>query len=201
MGACWGSLTFPASTSDELGKAYRAYQQDEQDEYGTDSYNGTCSNCDSFRIYDQSFTSMEKAEDFLEQKVGKREAGAVKVLGFPAPKASDQKKIDGLLTKIKELDTEIGAFPAEIIKRVKAGKSKTRGCDCGSQIAVNRIKGLNCPVCYADFLTTDTDKKQILALREKMKKIQTDLADLKKGINEKATTNGWKWLVGYLAPE
>ena len=152
-------------------------------------------------IYDKTFDSEDEAELWLEKRVEKRDSGAVKVTGFPAPKASDQKKIDVISLKIRELDQELQAFPAEIIKRVRAAKSKTRGCDCGSQIAVNRIQSLACPVCGVDFLTTDTDKGRIEAMKVKRSKANAELVALKGSVDGRATKNGWRWLVGWLAAE
>ena len=201
MGACFDSVVWDACTKAELTKFWENYQEDERAEHGSSGYNGTCSTCGGLSIWDHMvFDRVSDAEAFLSEKLSKRDAAAVKVNIYPAFSAKDEAKLKEVWGKAQVLHAEAENYwRAVILPRVRAGKSKTKGCDCGSQIAVSHIQGIYCPVCRKDFLTTETDKKAIARLREKRDKFLAEHKELTASLRQKHQPIGYKWVLGWWA--
>lgn len=197
MGAVYEEMPVKSCTEQELHAWYTDLKEEAGNEHGHDAYSGTVATCSDLHILNEVFDTMEEASAFTNT-VEKRRAIAVKVAIFAQPKASKLKKIDELKVKAHELTTEIRGYSALVIlPRVKAGKSKTRGCECGSQIAVTHIRTVFCPVCNRDFLTTDTDLGKLANIQAKLDSIKANLKDLE--AQARIEEIGWHWLVAWCA--
>jgi hypothetical protein len=88
----------------------------------------------------------------------------------------------------------------EVIERVKAAKSKTKGCSgCGSSIAVSHIRSVNCPVCNHPYLLIQSDQDKIKRLTEALEKKRARLKELQdKRVAASCKKNGetYYWLIG-----
>lgn len=115
------------------------------------------------------------------------------------PEIPRGKKVIELDARVEVAAQALKAFVPAVIARVKAGKSKTKGCGhCGSSIATSHICSTDCPVCGQPFLLTETDRAKLGTLKAKLKKLQADAAAARKAELDKLATKHSKtvWVVG-----
>ena len=224
MGASYVSHSIDKCTANELSCNVDSLCQEAAHEFGHGPYSGDWGEKidKGVRHVNKTFNSYFEADIWLQDNAEKWGALlAVKVL--KPPKCLNTKIIDSQLeavnAKIKSLlilagersdfgNTEVKPLMNTILERVKSGKSKFKGCDyCGSKVSTAHLKHHVCPVCgNKEFLLTDTDKKKLHKLNEKLASLKADIFELenkrKSKINEAIKAdknkNNWGWLVGGL---
>jgi hypothetical protein len=167
-------------------------------------YSGTWGSTHGLHICDRTFPSIEEAEDYVEETSDKHEP-LLAVKARRVPKATKPSaSLVALETKARAAENAIFSFPQTIIKRVRAGKSKTRGCStCGSSIAVTHIRSPSCPVCSENFLYSTTDETRLKTLTQKKDALQAQLKEAR--VREIATlerrgVSTVVWVVGGWCP-
>lgn len=216
MGACFNSQYYPPMPEAELKQKFRELIDALHFEHGHEGYNGTFTTNSGLRITDKRFQTVRDAEEWLSNNARKWEdVLAVRFGPWPdlfeaTPQGAD------LVRKRKELEHAAQTFDIDIIRRVRAAKSKTKGCKrCGSSIAVSHIHedprryadaefrlsrrhhpALDCPVCGHPYLLTDTDVKRRTALLERLKAIQDKEQAARTKHAAKHTGDKSGWLLG-----
>ena len=188
-------------------------------EYGHGPYSGNWGEKigDSIHFPNKTFPDEYKAHDWLQDNCDKwGPLVAVKVVELPESLGKGLlTKIDKLKKKREELyvkftspihSNRVGSFRAEILNRIKNGKSKTKGCSkCGSSIAVSQLKRLDCPVCgQEDFILTSTDNLKLEKGLAQVEDIKIKIASLEKEHEELVSAYisknehklKWHWEVG-----
>lgn len=111
------------------------------------------------------------SEESLEQKSLNLEDNTMDITNI-----YNDEKINELVHKIKEYKNKIEEIKEQMVQKLEEETSKTKKCkSCGSVIAKEFIKNTQCPVCNEDFLTTETRKKQLDKLEEKILKSNQEL--------------------------
>jgi len=224
MGASYSSRVFPDMPESELAKKIEAAMADDAYEDGH-LYSGSWGvkhgfhierNRGSLRNEVKTFDSVQAADDYISEgndKFGPLTVVRARIVEIKLPNgkvastandwSSDQipmsKSVAAAHEKAKAVYTALNQFGPDIIKRVRAAKSKTRGCSkCGSSIATTHIQSLNCPVCRHEYLVTDTDRAKQKALTEKYEKLNTAAKDARDAELKKLAEKHGKfvWVVG-----
>ena len=169
------------------------------------SYSGSWGSTHGLRVSSRTFPSVEEAEQYVEQSTAKHEP-LLAVKARRAPKANKPSaRITALEEKSREAQNAVFSFPQTVINRVRAGKSKTRGCSkCGSSIAVTHIRSTHCPVCTAPFLYGTTDESRLKGLTQKKDALEAQLKEARSQEIEKLERRGvctLVWVVGGWCPE
>lgn len=153
----------------------------------------------------EAFASTAAAEEYISENQDKwgplMAVKAVSKRELPLDVARQDATLQALAQQLKELQNKLWNQPHEILARVRAGKSKLKGCsNCGSQISVAHLRGSNCPVCNHGFLATATDEKQRQALDTKITqlraKVQAREDFLRKKVHKTTDTSDTLWVVG-----
>ena len=141
-------------------------------------YSGTWGSTHGLRVTNRTFSSIEEAETYVGETAIKYEPLlAVKARRLPKS-AKPPARVVALAEKCRKAEAAVFAFPEAVIKRVRAGKSKTRGCStCGSSIAVTHIRATFCPVCSKPFLYSTTDVNRLKGLTQKKDALQAQLKE------------------------
>jgi ribosomal protein S27AE len=94
----------------------------------------------------------------------------------------------------------------QIFERVKAEKSKFKSCGrCESKINKTHLNRHHCPICgYEEFLQTETDKKRIESIHQRISKLEYERTEAERKIDahllESAEAQikkgNWYWYVG-----
>lgn len=224
MGAQYNAFTFPPVLVSELKALWKEKVESLVEEYGSERYSGYNYEGQNLRIVDKGFTDEKEADDFIVRNTDKYgDVFAVRIGDFT--KVFDRTKIGAKLAERKgQLRSEVLAFEENIIKKVQAGKSKTRGCGrCGSSIAVkylsydrianacylpdaqhaqrilNLYSGVNCPVCGHAFLITETDRKRKARLEDRWKEAEVAYREAKTKFEARQKDKPF-WLVGGWCP-
>lgn len=200
MGATYLSKTFPNCSVQELGRQFADLQAQAEREFGTDPYSGSWATIHSLDIdRNRAFHSITEAETYVTDAVDKRYAVAVTVIRT-TPTAAAKRRADAVRAKARKIELErlypltgqtvsatgYVSLPTwertltdEILARVRSGKSRTKGCTaCGSSIAVNHIHRLDCPVCGAEFLLTDSERRRRGRLKARIAEIEATVKAL-----------------------
>lgn len=116
------------------------------------------------------------------------------------------KPVNGLDFKDLEAYRKEQNIKQQIFDRVKSEKSKFKSCgQCESKINKTHLKHYDCPICgYEDFLQTDTDKKRIAAVHQRIKKLEGEVAEIEQKIESylrdsakaQVEKGNWYWYVG-----
>ena len=200
MGAFFDSTTVDACEPAQLQEWYKTACEQARFEDGHSGYSGTIATTHGLTIADKTFNRYSEGEAWIVEHAEKwASALVVKINIMPEPSEADAKKLKIWADKRTGFQDALRNYPELIIQRVKAGKSKTRGCSCGSQIAVAQIKELTCRYCHTDFLTTDTDKLRMEYLTDKLEEAKREFNGMENRIIAKAKVTSWKWLVGWWA--
>ena len=192
MGAQFDSATFPACSTEQLKTQFKEHCEELIYQHGHDAYGGHMGKS-GLQITSKVFKDANEAQDWLENNTEKwGSAKAVQVGDFTKafPQTAGDKK---LATTFTELEREIKNWDADILKRVKAGKSLQRSCDkCNSKITLSFLKTNDCPVCHNhSFLQTDTDTKKFKSLQVKFSDVSKKYNEAKKKHLEKAKPAYW----------
>lgn len=171
------------------------------------------------------FQSMSEAREFAMENYDKHR-GCVAVLVLDEPsKNLTPARTQEILTARKAMDAAVAearktksggwdlktraelAWVKWVVAKTREAKSKTRGCTCGSQIAVAFIKApqdnlrftgyldfrdtvrgaLSCPVCgKAEFFVSETDQAKKASFLRNEEKAEKDLENTLKAIAKKA---------------
>ena len=159
---------------------------------------GTLSDTTALEVKETSFNLYSKAEDWLHNETTNLPvAMAVRLYNMPDLSEAEAKKMAHWTEKRNIYEKELHEYPQMIIQRVKSGKCKTRGCECGTQIAVAQIQELTCRYCGADFLTSNTDINRMEYLTDKFNEASRELDGLREKLIRKAKDKTWKWVVGW----
>lgn len=170
--------TVSACSESDLRVRFSEIQEEKRFEKGNESYAGHMGMAPGLTITAERFKSAKEATNWLEQNISKRGvAKAVKVGDFSKlyRKTAADKKIE---TDLKAVTDLLNSWDSDLLKRVKAAKSTTKGCQkCESKVAVKYLTHSSCPVCgNKKFLATATDDKKLESLKSK----QTELAKKKR---------------------
>jgi predicted RNA-binding Zn-ribbon protein involved in translation (DUF1610 family) len=224
MGADFISRSFEKCTISSLTEEVNAACRSAAHEFGHGPYSGNWGEKIGKGLShgNKTFHSYEDADDWLVNNADKwGPLIAVKLLRVPKncnlksidrKLEAENKKLRNLLIEVGELgafcnaNAEVKPLLRTVLERVKSGKSKFKSCDdCGSKVSTAHLKHHVCPVCgNKDFLLTDTDKKKLQKMHEKIDALRADISDLedqRKSKIEAATKadknkNNWHWLVG-----
>jgi len=205
-----GSVTVTAAfTGDEraLERWFADRVADDEREYGhQQGYSGHWNSCGPLSIMRRkTFGSIEDADAWFDENLEKR--GDVIAVLVDEPNETFEKaypaKARTLLANLSAARNAVEMFPRALLLRIKAGKSKTRGCaKCGSAIAVAHIRGLICPVCnQGPFCVSETDRIKLERLRQKATDAQAALDDAHRDYSKNAKSRNRFWYVGGLCPE
>jgi len=203
MGSNFSSFTLADEADRKVLEAKIAARLErDRHENGT-SYSGgigmkDCILLDS-KIFDDADAALEYLQATYDDKWGP--GGAVRLR---SPARIDPPGKDETMLR-KEIEAGAMSPPSrrvaeEILARVRAGKSKTRGCaGCGSSIATSHIRSVHCPVCGADFVSTEADKAKLARLAAELERRQTRLRVLeaaRQAASRKKYGETTRWLVG-----
>ena len=201
MGACSKTKTFPYCSVQELGRQFADLQAQDEREFGTEPYSGSWATIHGLAIdRNRVFHSTAEANAYLSDTVEKREALAV-VLVLTKPSDTAHRRAEAMRAKAGRIERERlypltgqtvsssgyvssptweRAHADAILARVRSGKSRTKGCAaCGSSIAVTYIRRLECPVCGAEFLSTDTERQRRDRLNARIAEIEATVRTLR----------------------
>jgi hypothetical protein len=171
MGSQFNSFDFPPVDSDELKNLWATKANALRDEFGYDYYSGY-NYANGLTVCGERFGSENAAMEYIAERTSKHgPVMAVRMGDFE--RAFQQSRAGQSLRKRWiALEADYAHVDQQIIQRLQAAKSKTRGCKrCGSQIAVAYLSagqhgGIDCPVCHAtDFVLTEGDRKRRESLR------------------------------------
>lgn len=193
MGACFDSVSFGACSREQLKQKFLDFQERSCHENGADTYAGHLGIVNGLTISPKIFKDASSAEDYVSENTQKWEpALAVQVGDFSQvfPKTAAEKK---LMETFTEIQKTLNNWDADIVKRVKMGKSQQRTCpDCQSKVTVSYIKSNSCPVCNSKkFLQTDTDTKKFKTLQAKYKEVEAKVVAAKGKYAEANKKNFW----------
>lgn len=223
MGASYVSRVYPDMPEAELTK--RVNDDISQDAYEDGrSYSGSWGVKNGYHVVRErsgssaikTFDSVNAADEYISDANDKWEplmAVRARIVEIKLPNgkvASTANTWDGervprgkaviaLDEKAKAAGELLQKFGPGIIARVKAAKSKTKGCSkCGSSIATSHIKSLNCPVCNHEYLLTETDRNKLASLKEKSEKARKAASDARAAELKKLSEKHGKlvWVVG-----
>lgn len=178
-------------TEEEVRDFYKSTLDEMKYDSGRGDYAGNWTSCSGFRIRSEVFKDIYEAENWLVDHADKY--GAVLAVRYgnmrPFPSSAAEKKIVADYVAIKK---RIESFNEELVSKVRSGKTALRACPhCESKIATRFIHSIICPVCEHDFISTDTSRKQLAALKAKMNCLETKYREAKKKADDKAGTCGW----------
>lgn len=230
MGSCSKAKRFQFCSEQELRRQFADLQRQDELEFGTQSYSGSWATIHGLAIdRNRTFHSVKEGNDYFLDAVDKREALAV-VLVLTKPPATAQRNADATRAKARKLELERlypltgqtvsasgylssptweRALSDEVLARVHSGKSRTKGCSaCGSSIAVTHIFRLQCPVCGAEFLMTDSERRRrdrvkarIAEIEKTVKDLVADATRIEDESRAQATDSNRYWYVGGVAAE
>ena len=211
----------------ELAEAFEQLQAEGRDYSGhQEGYSGDWNAIIGMTINRaRLFQSMSEAREFAMENYDKHR-GCVAVLVLAEPiKNLTPARMQEILTARKAMDAAVAearkaksggwdlktraelAWVKWVVAKTREAKSKTRGCTCGSQIAVAFIKApqdnlrfmgyrdfrdtvcgaLACPVCgKAEFFVSETDQAKKASFLRAEEKAEKDLEAKLKGIAKKA---------------
>lgn len=193
MGANFDSVTFKPCSKEELKKQFESCQNEMCEENGHDTYAGHIGIAAGLTINSKTFKDENAAYDWVSENSQKwGNAIAVQVGDFSNvfPKTESEKK---LMQNFSQLGLSLKNWDADILTRVKNGKSQQRTCQkCSSKVSVSYLKTNYCPVCGNNqFLKTDTDEKKLATLKTKFKESQAKVNEAKKKYDEKNKNSFW----------
>lgn len=229
MGSCYKTKRFPFCSREELGRHFADLQARDREEFGWEPYSGSWATIHGLSIEgNRRFTSFADADEYLID-VDKGSAVAVVVV-LAMPSAIALRKAEAVRAKARKVEREhlypltgqsVSAsayvsppswealIATAILDRVRTAKSRTKGCEgCGSSIAVSHIHRLACPVCGADFLTTESDRRRRESLHSRIARVEEKVGALvtqAKRIEQDGCTPGTEenryWYIGGVAAE
>lgn len=196
MGACYESVRFKASNEKAMRAQFVDYQGDMCIDRGSDTYAGHMGIVRGLEVVNKKFKNIEECEKYVIETAQKwGPALAIKVGDFSTvfPVKENEKKE---VLKLEQLLSKYTQWDANLVVRVKKGKSSQKGCaHCGSKIAVKYINSVNCPVCgNKDFIKTETDKKNFNILDVNLKEQKIKVQGLSKKYDDK--NNDICWYIG-----
>lgn len=230
MGARYKSTSFPYGSDQELGRRFADLQASDEREFGTDPYSGSWATIQCLSIdRSRTFHSIAEAGAYLSDALDKGHAMAV-LLVQSKPTAAALRNADAVRAKARKIElerlypltgqtvSESGyvsspswerAFAGDALARVRIGKSRTKGCGaCGSSISVSHIRRVECPVCGAEFLLTESDRRRrdrvkarIAEIEKTVKALVADAKRIEDESRAKATDTNRYWYVGGVAAE
>ncbi len=170
MGSCLKIRTFPDMPEAKLRAAVDEQCRDDGYSDGH-SYSGSWGVKHGLVIDNHVCASVKEAEKLIEERSDKSDPLlAVRAVELVAKKT---KRVQILEERVRAADKAVFEYSRSIVARVRSAKSKTRGCaKCGSAIAVQYIREDRCPVCGNAFLTTDTDRKRLEKLKQKLEALK-----------------------------
>jgi len=223
MGASYSSRVFPDMPEAELSKQVANAISEDAYEDGH-RYSGSWGVKNGYHVIREprglrndikTFDSVEAADDYISEHNDKWEPlmavrARVVEMKLPngevvssangwGPKILMAKAVEAKQEKAKSAYTALEQFGPGILQRVRAAKSKTKGCSqCGSSIATSHIRSLRCPVCQHEYLLTETDLKKQKALKDKYDKLSKEAKDARDAELKKLAEKHGKlvWVVG-----
>lgn len=224
MGSSYSSRVFPDMPESELSEKINAAISTDAYEDGH-LYSGSWGVKNGFYIVRdhgslrndvKTFDSVQAADDYISEvndKFGGLSVVRARIVEMPLPDgkvastanawSSGQvpmaKAVAAAHEKAKAAYTALNQFGPDILKRVRAAKSKTRGCSqCGSSIATQYIQSVNCPVCRHEYLLTETDRAKQQALKDKYEKLGKAATEARDAELKKLAEKHGKfvWVVG-----
>lgn len=214
MGADTRYLTFnDCNTKDAMLQKWRAAVHEDKYQRGHDAYQGSIGDVD-LHFHPTRFPDFAAAQKFAHaQDVEKREALAIPygdtTKAFPQT-AADKKAVETLAA----LETALGVFEFEVLKRFVNGKSASKRCThCESVISKKSRKSMalrppqktsseldnrlavreltQCPACGHELLMTDTDIQRKASLKKRSDDMYVKVAAAKKAFEAKRAPCGY----------
>jgi predicted RNA-binding Zn-ribbon protein involved in translation (DUF1610 family) len=204
MGAALCIRVLPDMPEAQLREKVRAQRAQDSYEDGQ-MYSGTWGSKDgSLIIKSTPFETIDQAQAYVDENSDKHGA----LLAVRAKKLSKTKAMSApsqvLEMRVRAAQKAVADYPASVIARVRAAKSKTRGCThCGSSIAVAHIHSNTCPVCRKEYLYTPADVRKLALLQERVSAAQARLDEQRQRDLKRATSRGniaFVWVVGGWCP-
>lgn len=211
MGAIYNEMQVPYMSREELRQHFTDVCNESGYNDGMGGYSGGwVEKRGMLDIRAERFKSVKAAAEYVLEHNDKSGPAVAVLVGTPPELFDNTATGRSLRQRFDKLRKELEDFEPGIVRRARAGKSKTRGCKhCGSSIAVaalrpefpatllpdgfeGRITGpltrsslLLCPVCGRDFLVTETDKKRRKSLEERLEKAREAYAEARRKYDQR----------------
>lgn len=187
---------FPASDTKELSERFKQLQLSYKENYGNNPYAGHLGLKNGLTVITKKFPDSKSAIEYLENHNTKYgPAFALRVGDFSKTFPSTKTEINAS-KKLRTLIDERNNWKPSLIKRVKASKSKLKGCSkCLSKINTQYINDIFCPICFdSNFITTKTDKANIERIQSRITTQETLITNMR--AKHEKNPNLAFWLVG-----
>lgn len=216
MGSKYIEKTKSACSGEELHSWFDSLISEAQAEFGYNGYSGELNTKagEGLIVSAKCFPDIESAREHTSDEADKSgPAIAVKVkklsAGTHKKVASIQKKIDALYKSYPGCFSFRSKEESDVydkaLARSKSAKSKVKGCTvCGSQIARQYIRSINCPICSDNsFLLTQADFKKIATIKKRQQAAQEKEQRYKLDIDtavKSDKSDNYIWYVGASCP-
>ena len=178
MGAAFLVETLPGDkTRAEVRAAFDRLRENARDEYGSRGYTGSWKEVDHVSFEDGRGLSLDALEDKYGDELGKGSAVAVLTFDDRVPHSETPVEVTKAREAVEAARRAVATHVDEVLARLRDAKSATKGCKCGSSIAVAHLRRtghgegatLACPVCHAeDFALSQGDRDRKARLGERL---------------------------------
>ena len=198
MGACFCDRRLDAMSDVELRRSVEGLVASARAEYGSDPYSGTWATNSGLTIErHRLFDLFEDAQNYVTEQAQKRgPIVAVRVKDLPPfVEATEQGK--GLAAKAKEAYSSWRAHAGEVLGRHRAEGAPFVCPHCGASIPIDRVRGIDCPVCHkAGALFTADELAEALRRKSAEEAARMALKAAAASWAAKQPVEPWFWYLG-----